>query len=157
MDNSRFSYDLEVDKKEVGQRIKDVRLSTGLTLEDFGERIGGVSKGAVYHWESGKNLPNKPRLERIAEMGNLSVDYLLYGKQVWDEFDNLKDTDKLSNEVKQIENLESDFQRSSLDVSQYIQMLVTKLSEDVELTFEGEELEDEARQAIIDELNKIIK
>lgn len=80
MSKKRISYDSDINKKLVGERIKAIRLSRGMTLEEFGERLG-ASKGAVYHWESGKNLPNKGRLETIAEMSNLTLKELLYGDE----------------------------------------------------------------------------
>lgn len=73
-----------IDKKAVGLRIKNIRLLLGLTMEDFIERIDGKPgkgrSGTVNNWETGKNAPNKQRLQRIAELGNVSVDYVLHGR-----------------------------------------------------------------------------
>lgn len=64
---------------EVGHRIRSIRKEKGLTMEEFGKLIGGVKKSAVGNWERGDNLPNNERLKRIAELGNLEVNELLYG------------------------------------------------------------------------------
>ena len=62
----------------VGNRIKSIRLLQNKTLEEWG-KIFGASKGNVLLWEQGKTLPNKKRLEKIAELGNTTINKLLYG------------------------------------------------------------------------------
>ena len=73
-------------KIEVGNRINQIRLSKGDTLEEFGIRIARVlnvssnkapSKSNVSKWEAGSSLPNKARLKAIADIGDMSVDELL--------------------------------------------------------------------------------
>lgn len=69
----------DINKKEVGERIKKIRMNLGLSMEEFGE-ILDTSKGAVNNWEKGKNLPNNKRLKDIMTIGKLnSIDELLYG------------------------------------------------------------------------------
>lgn len=58
--------------KTTGERIKDIRLSSGETLEEFGARFN-TSKVTVFNWENGRNLPNKSNLKKIAEIGGTSV------------------------------------------------------------------------------------
>lgn len=69
--------------KLIGARIREIRLSLGLTMEEFIEKIDGKSgkgrSGTVNNWETGQNSPNKKRLKSIASLGNVSVNYLLYG------------------------------------------------------------------------------
>ncbi|MEE6704442.1 helix-turn-helix transcriptional regulator [Limosilactobacillus reuteri] len=72
-----------IDKKALGRRIRAIRLQLGLTMEDFIERIdskpGRGRSGTVNNWETGKNAPNKKRLQKIAELGGVSVEYLING------------------------------------------------------------------------------
>lgn len=79
-----------INKEEVGQRIKMIRLSKGDTLEDFGIRIAMILniskqnapiKGNISRWESGLSLPNKERLKAIADIGEITVEELLYGQK----------------------------------------------------------------------------
>ena len=90
---------MKPNKKLVGKRIQAIRLGKGLTLEQFGELIG-ASKSSISEWESGKHLPpaksiisrwekgvmlpNFSRLERVAELGNITVNELLYGNNEYD-------------------------------------------------------------------------
>ncbi|MGO4994949.1 helix-turn-helix domain-containing protein [Jeotgalibaca porci] len=71
---------MEVDKKEVGSRIKKVRLDLGEKTEDFGKHFSPVAnRSLVSAWENGRYLPNAERLKKIAELGSISVEELLYG------------------------------------------------------------------------------
>lgn len=68
------------DKKNVGERIKSIRINNGKTQEQFGE-LFSASKGNVATWEKGLSLPNKERLKSISELGNITIDELLYGTE----------------------------------------------------------------------------
>ena len=85
----------------MGSRIRAVRLRLGLSMEEFIERIdnkpGKGRSGTVNNWESGKNAPNKQRLKRIAELGGVSVEYLINGSRL--SIDDIKKlADKLTKE-----------------------------------------------------------
>lgn len=47
-------------------------------MEDFG-KLFNTSKGTVNNWEKSRNNPNKENLKLIADLGNISVNELLYG------------------------------------------------------------------------------
>ena len=68
----------EIDKKEVGRRIREIRISKACTLEEFGN-ILNAGKSNVRKWEVGFTLPNKERQKKIAKMGKITVNELLYG------------------------------------------------------------------------------
>ena len=89
---------LKVNKRNVGLRIRQIRNSLNLTLEEFGKIFSSdvnnkinAGKSNVSTWERGDSLPNKQRLEIIAKKGNMTVNELLYGSI--DEFldNNLQD------------------------------------------------------------------
>ncbi|WP_405075809.1 helix-turn-helix domain-containing protein [Ligilactobacillus acidipiscis] len=91
----------EKELKDLGRRISTIRIQLGLTMKEFIERIDGKNgtgqSGTVNNWESGKNAPNKKRLKRIAELGNVSVEYLLHGT----EFISIRDYRKLVQKNKE--------------------------------------------------------
>lgn len=67
-------------KKEIGQRVKNIRTTLGLNMEEFGKKISPTAtKGTISNWENGNYLPNNDRLRQIAELGNVSMSYLLDG------------------------------------------------------------------------------
>lgn len=67
-----------VDKKAVGRRINKIRISKACTLEEFGN-ILKAGKSNVRKWEIGEVLPNKEMQKKLAKMGNMTVNELLYG------------------------------------------------------------------------------
>lgn len=70
-----------MDNKAIGERIKSIRLKRGLTTEKFAKKFEEQppSKGTVSKWENGHYLPNNDRLKTIAELGETTVEYIIYG------------------------------------------------------------------------------
>ena len=70
----------DVNKKKLGERIKKVRLELGDTTEVFGKRFDPpANRSLVSAWENGRYIPSPERLKSLAELGGISVDYLLNG------------------------------------------------------------------------------
>lgn len=71
-----------IDLKQVGFRIKEIRQNLGLSMSAFATKIDNKAKsGTVSNWETGKNLPNNERLKKIADLGNTTIKELLYGDE----------------------------------------------------------------------------
>lgn len=66
---------------EVGKRIRTIRIAQGMTMTDFAEQVGAC-RALICKWEHGHNMPNNARLKTIAEIGNMPMQELLYGKEV---------------------------------------------------------------------------
>ncbi|HFC9383679.1 MULTISPECIES: helix-turn-helix domain-containing protein [Enterococcus] len=64
---------------DVGKRIKYIRETLGMTLDTFGKGIGGTPKSTIATWESGRNLPNKKNMEKIAIIGNTTIEWIKWG------------------------------------------------------------------------------
>ena len=63
---------------EVGNRIKNIRLSLSLTMEEFGKLFDEpAAQSIISRWEVGKSVPNANRLKKIAELGDMTVQELL--------------------------------------------------------------------------------
>lgn len=89
-------------KISLGKRIHNIRLSLGLSLNEFAKLVdpnGKAQSGTVANWEKGRNAPNKKRLARIAKLGHVSVDYLLNGfsSDKYKEFEELRK--KIENKI----------------------------------------------------------
>ncbi len=70
---------MNINKSNTGKRINSIRMSSGLNMREFGEKIYDASDSLVSRWEKGYSLPANKRLVKIAKFGNCSVSYLLYG------------------------------------------------------------------------------
>lgn len=64
----------------IGKRIKDIRSSLNLGQKAFATKIE-ATVSALSNWENGRNKPNDIMIRRIASLGNVSIDYLLHGRQ----------------------------------------------------------------------------
>lgn len=72
---------MEVNKKDLGARIKKIRLASGETAEQFGHHFEPeANRSLVSAWENGRYKPSPERLKKIAELGNTTVDKLLHGR-----------------------------------------------------------------------------
>lgn len=94
----------------LGQKISSIRLSKGLSQEEFATLIGDhtnnstITKGTVNNWEHGRNKPNKARLLAIANIGNMTVDELIndeYGWNLWEEATGYNKS-KISDEIDRL-------------------------------------------------------
>ena len=65
-----------MDIKEIGTRIKEIRIEQGLSQQEFGARLS-VSQDTVSLWENGKSVPTAEFLIAIAQQFDVSVDYIL--------------------------------------------------------------------------------
>lgn len=72
----------KLDNTAIGQRIKEIRISLGETTEKFSENFDPpASKGTISKWENGRYLPNNKRIKKIAELGEMTIQELLYGSK----------------------------------------------------------------------------
>ena len=113
-------------------------------MEELGARLK-TSKASVNNWEKGVNLPNKQRLKKIAELGGISVNELLYG-----DMKNFISSyfDKKIFEYK--EKYEDSFYRSMLNDSEYIKSVKDDFLYKVQF-YELNHADTEALNKLIDE------
>lgn len=62
----------------LGQKIKELRMDKGLTMEEFG-KLFDASKSIVSRWERDISVPNEKRLKHIAKLAGKSVSEFVYG------------------------------------------------------------------------------
>lgn len=71
---------MEIDLKQAGNRIKEIRGQHKYSMALFANLVGNSSASTVNNWEKGNNLPKPDRLEKIAILGNTTTDWIRYGK-----------------------------------------------------------------------------
>ena len=75
---------------EFSERLKDLRKQAGLTQVDVAEKLG-ISQPAYASWERGVKKPTQENLVKIAQILNVSVDYLVgNSEEKTDELDNIE-------------------------------------------------------------------
>ena len=92
---------------EFSERLKKLRKDAGLTQVDVANKLG-ISQPAYASWERGVKKPTQENLVKIAQILNVSVDYLVGNSQeTLDELDNIEllfrmNSKGLSEEEKEI-------------------------------------------------------
>lgn len=100
--------------EDMGRKIKQIRLDLGKSQFEFGQLFDPPApKSAVSRWEHGGS-PNKKRLKKIAELGNVPIDFLTDGNLV-------RAVDNLYNFLYvEYENFQEYMQDDKNDVRSYI-------------------------------------
>ncbi len=61
------------------ERLIDLRKKAGLSQEDLAEQLN-ISRQAISKWERGESTPDMDNLKVLGQIYNVSMDYLLLGK-----------------------------------------------------------------------------
>jgi len=91
------SFREEINKKEIGARIKRLRKEAGLRQWQLAEMVG-ATQPAIHMYERGV-LPEPKRLLEIARIGNTTVEWILTGRHWKDGSDEMH---RVSDEIYQL-------------------------------------------------------
>jgi repressor LexA len=72
-----------------GQRLRELKEEKNLTLKEIAS-VAGVSEGAVGLWVTGKRTPEKPTLQKLADLFGVSNDYLLGNSNIREKAENVE-------------------------------------------------------------------
>ncbi len=62
--------------KNFGEKIKEFRISLGLTQKELAQKIG-QTQSTIFYWEKNINEPSISSLKKLCEVFDVSADYLL--------------------------------------------------------------------------------
>lgn len=65
--------------KVFSERLKELRLKKGLTQTELGKKVG-VKQNTFTNWENGKREPNFETIIKIADLLEVSLDWL-FGRE----------------------------------------------------------------------------
>lgn len=82
---------------DIGSKIKDARLSAGLTQENAAEALG-VSRQTISNWENGKTYPDIVSVVKMSDLYNISLDRLLKEEKAVSDY--VEYLDESANTVK---------------------------------------------------------
>ena len=72
------------------ERLKELRKQAHLTQVELAKRLG-IGQSSYADWERGKKKPTQDNLVKIAQVLNVSVDYLVgNSEEKTDDFDNIE-------------------------------------------------------------------
>ena len=128
----------------LAQRLKkcreNIKKSKPEYTQSFVANKIGVARTTYTAYENGTKMPPIDTLSNIAEVFDVSVDFLL-GK-----------TDKAAPYMNKLKtkNIEN-------DISEYLKWLQNTLKNDVNLTYDGKPMSDEAKESLIESMELFIK
>lgn len=128
----------------IQQRLLDLRKEKGLTQEEVGAKLG-VSPQSVSKWENGLTYPDIDLLPEIADLYDVSLDYLL-GK---DEARNRKDkTPTIHIKVKEQGKDEVNIRLPYLMAKMFMQKGMHLGTEESDKLFSSADLEEAINQGV---------
>lgn len=65
---------------ESGEKIQRLRTEQNLSQKELAEKLE-VSRQAIAEWKSNRGIPDIENLKRIAQLFNVSIDYLVYEEE----------------------------------------------------------------------------
>ena len=77
------------DAQEFGKRVKALRMGKGLTQEKLAEMLN-ISFSQISRIESGRSTPSIDVMIELAELFQVSLDYLILGREL--ETENVRNT-----------------------------------------------------------------
>lgn len=152
----------KIEDIELGQRIKDIRAGLKMNQKSFSKKIG-ATVSALSNWENGRNKPNDIMLREIANLGNVSVNYLLNGEENTTTINLIKQIESLKvsieNKNKKITNYEKTIDGivAKLDESSISQTTQISYKSELDYLKKNKEVQISLRNSLIEELNRAEK
>ncbi|WP_438726693.1 helix-turn-helix domain-containing protein [Enterococcus sp. AZ128] len=72
---------MEERQMQCGEKIQRMRSEQNLTQKDLAEKLT-VSRQAIAKWETNRGIPDIENLKRLAQLFNISIDYLVNEEEV---------------------------------------------------------------------------
>ncbi len=69
---------MEINAREIGQRIRALRMERGLTQQELADLIG-ISQNSISKIEPGLRVPSIDTFLVLAELFDVSIDYIVRG------------------------------------------------------------------------------
>lgn len=69
----------EKERREIGDRLKDLRIRKGLTMEEMANKVGAFGRSVVSNWEKGKTTPKHKFMEAYANFFQVPIEWIKYG------------------------------------------------------------------------------
>lgn len=80
-------------KKEIGLRIKSLRVGAGLKQGELAEKLG-IERATLSYFETGKNIVSSESVIKMGDIFNVSIDWILTGKTSSIDIEKIDDKEK---------------------------------------------------------------
>ena len=82
-----------------GKRLQDLLLENNMTQKDLAGKLN-VNRGSVSNWVTDRRFPDQNMLIRISEEFNVTIDYLIKGKEDEKEIKEAKELYRLYSKLE---------------------------------------------------------
>lgn len=112
--------------------LEELRDSRGWSKTEVARRLGIKTVSTYANWEYGLRTPDKDMLSRIANLYDVTTDYLINGKEK-------------ANSVSKLPSLSNKDER---DIAKKLEAILGDLDSDTGLAFDGEPMNDTTRELV---------
>lgn len=128
-------------------RLKEERIKRGLTQTELAKALY-LGQTSVSKYESGKQIPEMPTLQKISEFFSISIDYLL-GKT---DIKNFTSDDELKKLI-----IQSNINDTDNDIRNSLISMKEKLNNSNEIFVDGTTLSDSHKNMLLSAINVILE
>lgn len=107
---------------DIGKRIESIRKKADISQNAFVKEVDAGGRGTVNNWEKGRRLPRLEQIIKIAEFANVSLDWIIRGKDIADVYK------ELQQKQKEIDKLKEDYNF----ISEQLNSITNKVAENIE-------------------------
>ena len=122
-------------KKQFGDQLKKLRLENQLTQEQLAQKLN-TGKASISHYESNRRLPDLETIKFLAQLFNVSVDYLLGNSDIRNPYIDESLPDKLTTAEEAAQ-----FLLEQKSIMAYGEFDINKLSDNEKIQFANELLQ----------------
>lgn len=110
----------------IAHRIADARIGSDMTIEEAAEFLG-VKVATLSKWESGKTTPRADKLPKIAGIYNVSLIWLIEGREDLDPLENSpNDLDEIGSSINRLVALQDQLSLELDDLRSKVEVLKNK-------------------------------
>jgi len=106
---------------DIGNHIERIRKNADISQDAFAKEVDAGGRGTVNNWEKGRRLPSLEQIIRIAEFAGVSLDWIIWGKDIADVYK------ELQQKQKEIDKLKEDYNF----ISEQLNSITNKVAENI--------------------------
>lgn len=107
----------------IANRIADARIGSDMTIEEAAEFLG-VKGATLSKWENGKTTPRADKLTKIAGIYNVSLIWLIEGREDLDPLENSpNDMDEIGSSINRLVALQDQLSLELDDLRNKVEVL----------------------------------
>lgn len=130
-----------------GDRLKQLRKESGLTQLDLSKKIG-IVRSAISNYETNRTMPDPTTLNELAQLFDVSTDYLLGRVDSYSKHNAVSNNDSFS------PNLTS---KDEKDIAKKLEEIINSMNTEDGLMLYNNDLDDETKELLIASIERTLR